>query len=161
MSQLHTTRELEKVMPHLSGRHQNWIKCGLIEPADRPRRPSRRGNRHSVEDLVAVAIVFHLFETGLSTEEIRAVITKPDAFSDHECDDFDREDPGRKISRWLKRGFNGSVTISRGFDGQVEVIFHRSDISSELPPAVGTCSLTVVDIASLHKKIAARIAEYE
>ena len=74
MEEVYTTRQLEEAMPHLSGRYQNWQRMNLVVPTVTQHKPCRRGNRHTLYDLVAVVVVHHLFELGLGSTQIRAAL---------------------------------------------------------------------------------------
>jgi hypothetical protein len=158
MCELYTTNQLNQVLPSVSGRHQNWAKYGLAVPAVSQRRPSRKGNRHSVQDLVALAVLQHLFDNGMSAADIRKALCSKETFKDAGNDKFREDDPGRQLSNFFSaHGFEWKVVISKDFDGNAQIFTceNSEPENSKIPSRTG--SVTLVEVRRIYDEIISRL----
>ncbi len=159
MKEVYTTRQLEEVLPHLSGRYQNWQRMNLVAPTVTQHKPCRRGNRHTLGDLVAVVVVHHLFELGLGSPQIRAALRSEETFEGTGYEEFDKDEPGRQLSSLFRAvGFNWVVLVHKGFDGDATLRICRDSPNDNIT-AKGNCSVTVLSVAGIHSELTRRLSE--
>ncbi len=164
INSLFTTRETEEILPHVQGRHCNWTKFGLFTPHYRVPKASKRGHRLNIYDLVALQVLFYLFESGLSSGQIRDAISGRGNFR---CNGLHEDNllflstggrPGQEISRFLEAcDFNVRVVVHRNFAGKTSIAFcHGSEIPVDI--SADDC-VTTINAEGIHEEVSRRLSD--
>jgi hypothetical protein len=163
INKLYTTKQAEKILPHLQGRHCNWTKFALFTPHYKVPKASKRGHRLNIYDLVTLQILFYLFESGLSSEQIRDTINDAGSFR---CNGLHEDNllflstggrPGQEISRFLEAcNFNVQIVVHRSFVGKTAIAFCYE---GECPVDIlGWDCVTTINAEGIYEEVRRRLS---